>query len=155
MSDLKKIFDLLNVMLENRNTNTFAANRLANLRRDLWVNVENYPPREILNYFDEKNEKLLKVEIKVGVAGLSKDDVEVTLKDNKILTIKTVNKKEEQQNTTNLPVIYHSTFAKRSFTLEYNIEEFDIENVELKDGILKVSLLHNKKEDNLKKIDIL
>lgn len=154
MSDLKKIIDMFNVILENTNTNTFAANRLANLRRDLWINFENYPPREILNYYDEKRENLLKIEIKVGVAGLSRDDIEVVLKDNKILTIKTTGKKEQNQENNKQPIIYHSTFAKRSFILEYNIEEFEVEEVNLSDGILKVSLIHNKKEDNIKKLEI-
>jgi len=154
MNDLKKIFDLLNVMLENNNTNRFASNRLANLRRELWFNVENYPPREVLNYYDEKKENLIKSEIKVGVAGFNKEDIEVSLKDNKILTIKTIKKEETSESNNSMPVVYHSTFAKRLFTLEYNIEDFDVESVEVKEGILKISLLYVKKEDNIKKLEI-
>lgn len=154
MNDLKKIFDLLNVMLENNNTNRFAAHRLANLRRELWFNVENYPPREVLNYYDEKKENLIKSEIKVGVAGFNKEDIEVSLKDNKILTIKTIKKEETSESNNSMPVVYHSTFAKRLFTLEYNIEDFEVESVEVKDGILKISLLYVKKEDSIKKLEI-
>lgn len=155
MNDLKKIIDMFNIVFDNANTNGFASNRLANLRRDLWVNLENYPPREILHYYDEKKENLLKTEIKVGVAGFNKDDIEVLLKDNKVLTIKTIKKENNTiENNINLPVIYHSTFAKRSFTLEYNIEEFEVENIEIKDGILTIRLDYNKKEDSIRKLDI-
>ena len=95
--------------------------------------ANSYPPYDIVKTGS------LTYDIQVALAGYSKKDISVNFEDN-ILKIESVKSKEEKEVEDNDGVL-HKGIAKRSFTKSFTIaDDVEVKGVELKDGLLKVSL---------------
>ena len=92
----------------------------------------NYPPYNIVKT------GTYTYDIEVALAGYSKKDISVEYADG-ILTIKSI--KEEKSDDKKDGVI-HKGIAKRYFSRSFTIaDDVKIESAELKDGLLKISLM--------------
>ena len=92
----------------------------------------NYPPYNIhkLNDNDYK--------IEVALAGYSKDDIELELKDN-TLTVR--NKTKEKVINEDANGVIHKGISTRKFERSFTIsEDIKVKNAELKNGLLKIDL---------------
>jgi len=79
-----------------------------------------------------------KYDIEIALAGYSKKDIEVELKEG-ILSVKS--KKEETEKDTKDGEILHKGIAKRYFSKSFTIaDDVEIKGAELKDGLLKISM---------------
>ena len=89
----------------------------------------NYPPYDIVKHSDTH------YDIQVALAGYSKDDIEVEVKEN-TLSIKSVKKEEDDKVE-----VLHRGISKRYFERSFTIaEDVKVNGAELKDGLLIVSL---------------
>ena len=89
----------------------------------------NYPPYDIIEHSDTK------YDIQLALAGYSKEDINVEVKEN-TLTIKSVKKDEDDKVK-----ILHRGIAKRYFERHYTIaDDVKVNSAELKNGLLIVSL---------------
>ena len=89
----------------------------------------NYPPYDIIKHSDTK------YDIQLALAGYSKEDINVEVKEN-TLTIKSVKKDEDDKVK-----ILHRGIAKRYFERHYTIaDDVKVNSAELKNGLLIVSL---------------
>ena len=89
----------------------------------------NYPPYDIIEHSDTK------YDIQLALAGYSKEDINVEVKEN-TLTIKSVKKDEDDKVK-----ILHRGIAKRYFRKSFSVaENCEVKGAELKDGLLRVSL---------------
>ena len=92
----------------------------------------NYPPYNI----HKINENEYKIE--VALAGYSKDDIELELKDN-TLTVR--NKQKEKIVNENTNGMIHKGISTRQFERAFTIsEDIKIKNAELKNGLLNIDL---------------
>ena len=92
----------------------------------------NYPPYNIhrLNYKDYK--------IEIALAGYSKDDIELELKEN-TLTVR--NKTKEKVINENGNGVIHKGISTRHFERSFTIsEDIKVKNAELKNGLLNIDL---------------
>ena len=92
----------------------------------------NYPPYNIckLNNKDHK--------IEVALAGYSKDDIEIELKDN-TLTVR--NKTKEKVVSDERNGVIHKGISTRQFERSFTIsEDIKVKNAELKNGLLNIDL---------------
>jgi molecular chaperone IbpA len=96
--------------------------------------ANSYPPYDIVKTGS------LTYDIQVALAGYSKKDISVNFEDN-ILKIESVKSKEEKEVEDNDGVL-HKGIAKRSFSKGFTIaDDVEVKGAELKDGLLKVSLM--------------
>ena len=108
--------------------------------------MSNFPPYNIKKVEDNK------YVIEMAVAGFGRQDLEITLEDNKLLikgntSLDTEDKNKEQY-------LYHGIAARnftRAFTLADNVE---INNAELINGMLRVWLDCLVPQPNVKKIQV-
>ena len=92
----------------------------------------NYPPYNI----HKINENEFKIE--VALAGYSKDDIELELKDS-TLTVR--NKQKEKIVNQNNEEMIHKGISTRQFERAFTIsEDIKIKNAELKNGLLNIDL---------------
>ena len=92
----------------------------------------NYPPYNI----HKINENEFKIE--VALAGYSKDDIELELKDS-TLTVR--NKQKEKIVNENTNGMIHKGISTRQFERAFTIsEDIKIKNAELKNGLLNIDL---------------
>ena len=107
------IFDHFNDMFENNSK----------------LLTQNYPPYDIVKHSDTH------YDIQVALAGYSKDDIEVEVKEN-TLSIKSVKKEEDDKVE-----VLHRGISKRYFERSFTIaDDVKVNSAELKDGLLIVSL---------------
>ena len=89
----------------------------------------NYPPYDIIKHCDSK------YDIQIALAGYSKDDINIEVKEN-TLSIKSI-KKNEKDNVE----VLHRGISKRYFERYFTIaDDVKVNGAELKNGLLKVSL---------------
>ena len=111
------IFDHFNDMFENNS-------RLL---------TQNYPPYDIVKHSDTR------YDIQVALAGYTKDDIEVELKED-TLSIRTKDK-DDPEHLDQKAEVLHRGISKRYFDRNFTIaEDVKVNNAELKDGLLIVSL---------------
>ena len=92
----------------------------------------NYPPYNI-HKLNDNNYK-----IEVALAGYSKDDIELELKDN-TLTVR--NKAKEKVINEDTNGVIHKGIATRQFERSFTIsEDIKVKNAELKNGLLNIDL---------------
>ena len=92
----------------------------------------NYPPYNIRKI----NENEYKIE--VALAGYSKDDIELELKDS-TLTVR--NKQKEKIVNENVNGMIHKGISTRQFERAFTIsEDIKVKNAELKNGLLNIDL---------------
>ena len=87
----------------------------------------NYPAYNIIKTADNK------YDIEIAVAGFSEDDIQVEVKDN-LMSIEA-----SKQNSSN--DFLHRGIASRSFRKQFRLaDNMEVENAELKNGMLSISL---------------
>ena len=90
---------------------------------------QSYPPYDIVKHSDTH------YDVQVALAGYSKDDIEIEVKEN-TLSIKSVKKEEDEKVE-----VLHRGISKRYFERSFTIaEDVKVNGAELKDGLLIVSL---------------
>ena len=92
-----------------------------------------FPPYDIMKKNDHQ------YQIQLALAGFSKDDIEVEVKEN-TLSIRTKDKKEDEVESDDGSII-HRGIAKRHFERTFTIaDDTVVKGAELKDGLLSVEL---------------
>jgi len=92
----------------------------------------NYPPYNIHKINDNE------YKIEVALAGYSKDDIELELKDS-TLTVR--NKQKEKIVNENINGMIHKGISTRQFERAFTIsEDIKVKNAELKNGLLNIDL---------------
>ena len=92
----------------------------------------NYPPYNI-NKLSDNNYK-----IEVALAGYSKDEIELELKDNTLAVRNKVKEKVINEDTNG---VIHKGIATRQFERSFTIsEDIKVKNAELKNGLLNIDL---------------
>jgi molecular chaperone IbpA len=102
-------------------------NKIAKMHDDLTKNIPNYPPYNIRKVEDNK------YIIEVAVAGFAKQDIEITLDDNKL----TISGKSQDDGSNFLFKGIANRAFTRTFALDDNIE---IKDAALFNGMLKIAL---------------
>ena len=111
------IFDHFNDMFENNSK----------------LLTQNYPPYDIVKHSDTH------YDIQVALAGNTKDDIEVELKED-TLSIRTKDK-DDPEHLDQKAEVLHRGISKRYFDRNFTIaEDVKVNNAELKYGLLIVSL---------------
>ena len=102
-------------------------NRLAKIHDDITQNIPNYPPYNIKKVEDNK------YVIELAVAGFAKQDIEITIEDNK-LTVKG-NAADDGEN------FIWKGIANRAFTRTFALDEqIEIKDAAMFNGMLKIAL---------------
>ena len=101
-------------------------NRLAKLHDDIPKNVSNYPPYNIKKVDD--NNYILEL----AVAGLTKEEIEVTLEDNNIII--------KGNTTPDESNFVYKGIANRAFTRSFALGDLKIQSAVLANGMLKINL---------------
>ena len=92
----------------------------------------NYPPYNI-HKLNDNNYK-----IEIALAGYSKDDIELELKDNTLTVRNKVKEKVINEDTNG---VIHKGIATRQFERSFTIsEDIKVKNAELKNGLLNIDL---------------
>ena len=108
------------------------------------INTTNFPPYNIRKLGDGK------YEIELALAGFTKDDIKVELKEGTL----SVSAKKEEKDSDNL---VHQGIASRSVLRKFSLSEYmEIKDADFKDGILKIKCFENipeEKKPNVIKIN--
>lgn len=102
-----------------------------------------YPPHNIIKYEDGK------WEVQMALAGFSKKDIEITVKD-KVLTVSNIIKEDQVDYPGEF---VHHGIASRDFTTTFALAEYvEVESAKMVDGILTIKLFTNIPEDKKPKV---
>lgn len=108
-------------------------------------------PMDIVKIFDKTTGKLKKLTFKVALAGLSKDEIKVQIKNKKFLTI-SVNKADEQDAAESEVEEYVSKgISYRDSEVTFRIiQEIDMDQFKpvFKNGLLTIDLYMKKESEN-------
>ena len=104
------------------------------------INTSNFPPYNIRKLGDGK------YEIELALAGFTKDDIKVELKEGTL----SVSAKKEEKDSENL---VHQGIASRSVLRKFSLSEYmEIEDADFKDGMLKIKCFENIPEEKKPKV---
>ena len=104
------------------------------------INTSNFPPYNIRKLGDGK------YEIELALAGFTKDDIKVELKDGTL----SVSAKKDDKDSDNL---VHQGIASRSVLRKFSLSEYmEIKDADFKDGILKIKCFENIPEEKKPKV---
>ena len=104
------------------------------------LNTSNFPPYNIRKVKDGK------YEIELALAGFTKGDIKVELKDGTL----SVSAKKEEKDSDNL---VHQGIASRSVLRKFSLSEYmEIKDADFKDGILKIKCFENIPEEKKPKV---
>ena len=104
------------------------------------INTSNFPPYNIRKLGDGK------YEIELALAGFTKDDIKVELKEGTL----SVSAKKEEKDSDNL---VHQGIASRSVLRKFSLSEYmEIKDANFKDGILKIKCFENIPEEKKPKV---
>jgi len=97
--------------------------------------IPNYPPYNIRKIDKDK------YQLEMALAGFSKDDIEVEVKENTLtVSVKPSNKKEES--------FVHRGIAQRAFKRQWTlIEHLEVKDAQFKDGVLIIDMKLNLPEE--------
>lgn len=119
------------------------------------LDVTKFPPCNILT----RPEEGVEYRVEYALAGYSKDDVEVIVKDN-ILTVRNkMSQKEESgsddSNTDEIFSYRHKGIASRNFVSKFAIAyDLEVKEVTMKDGLLSISLSRQEVDPKANIIEI-
>ena len=141
--------ELAAAFLDDDQTTTEPAGEPAPSNNDDWDSGDDPVPGQLALDVYETKEKLI---VKARVAGVNKEDLDVSISDN-TLTIRGTLSSGEEADTENyhLQECYWGEFS-RTVTLPVPVKEEEIDAV-LKDGVLTISF-DKLKQDTIKKIEI-
>jgi len=104
------------------------------------INTTNFPPYNIRKLGDGK------YEIELALAGFTKDDIKVELKEGTL----SVSAKRDDKDSDNL---VHQGIASRSVLRKFSLSEYmEIKDADFKDGILKIKCFENIPEEKKPKV---
>jgi len=104
------------------------------------INTSNFPPYNIRKLGDGK------YEIELALAGFTKNDIKVELKEGTL----SVSAKKEEKDSNNL---VHQGIASRSVLRKFSLSEYmEIEDADFKDGMLKIKCFENIPEEKKPKV---
>ena len=104
------------------------------------INTTNFPPYNIRKLGDGK------YDIELALAGFTKDDIKIELKDGTL----SVSAKKEEKDSDNL---VHQGIASRSVLRKFSLSEYmEIKDADFKDGILKIKCFENIPEEKKPKV---
>jgi len=104
------------------------------------INTSNFPPYNIRKLGEGK------YEIELALAGFTKNDIKVELKDGTL----SVSAKKDDKDSDNL---VHQGIASRSVLRKFSLSEYmEIEDADFKDGMLKIKCFENIPEEKKPKI---
>ena len=104
------------------------------------LNTSNFPPYNIRKVKDGK------YEIELALAGFTKDDIKIELKEGTL----SVSAKKEEKDSENL---VHQGIASRSVLRKFSLSEYmEIKDADFKDGILKIKCFENIPEEKKPKV---
>ncbi len=104
------------------------------------LNTSNFPPYNIRKLGDGK------YQVELALAGFTKDDIQVELKDG----ILSISAKREEKDSNNL---VHQGIASRSVLRKFSLSEYmEIGDADFKDGMLKIICFENIPEEKKPKI---
>jgi len=104
------------------------------------INTSNFPPYNIRKLGEGK------YEIELALAGFTKSDIKVELKDGTL----SVSAKKDDKDSDNL---VHQGIASRSVLRKFSLSEYmEIEDADFKDGMLKIKCFENIPEEKKPKI---
>tara|TARA_R100001480_G_scaffold3231_1_gene8507 strand:+ start:229 stop:648 length:420 start_codon:yes stop_codon:yes gene_type:complete len=104
------------------------------------INTSNFPPYNIRKLGDGK------YEIELALAGFTKDDIKVELKEGTL----SVSAKKDDKDSDNL---VHQGIASRSVLRKFSLSEYmEIKDADFKDGILKIKCFENIPEEKKPKV---
>ncbi len=104
------------------------------------INTSNFPPYNIRKLGDGK------YEIELALAGFTKNDIKVELKEGTL----SVSAKKEEKDSDNL---VHQGIASRSVLRKFSLSEYmEIKDADFKDGILKIKCFENIPEEKKPKV---
>ena len=103
-----------------------------------------YPPYNILKHKDGK------WEIEVALAGLRKDDIEITVKDRSLTIASEIEVNEDAET---FGEVIHHGIAQRNFTLNFALADYvEVDEAIMADGILTVKLVTNIPDEKKPKV---
>jgi molecular chaperone IbpA len=104
------------------------------------INTSNFPPYNIRKLGGGK------YEIELALAGFTKNDIKVELKDGTL----SVSAKKDDKDSDNL---VHQGIASRSVLRKFSLSEYmEIEDADFKDGMLKIKCFENIPEEKKPKV---
>ena len=104
------------------------------------INTTNFPPYNIRKLGDGK------YDIELALAGFTKDDIKIELKDGTL----SVSAKKDDKDSDNL---VHQGIASRSVLRKFSLSEYmEIKDADFKDGILKIKCFENIPEEKKPKV---
>ncbi len=104
------------------------------------INTSNFPPYNIRKLGDGK------YEIELALAGFTKNDIKVELKEGTL----SVSAKKEEKDSDNL---VHQGIASRSVLRKFSLSEYmEIKDADFKDGILKIKCFEDIPEEKKPKV---
>jgi molecular chaperone IbpA len=104
------------------------------------LNTSNFPPYNIRKIKDGK------YEIELALAGFTKEDIKVELKDGTL----SVSAKKEDKDSNNL---IHQGIASRSVLRKFSLSEYmEIKDADFEDGMLNIKCIENIPEEKKPKI---
>ena len=104
------------------------------------LNTSNFPPYNIRKLGDGK------YEIELALAGFTKNDIKVELKEGTL----SVSAKKDDKDSDNL---VHQGIASRSVLRKFSLSEYmEIKDADFKDGILKIKCFENIPEEKKPKV---
>ena len=104
------------------------------------INTSNFPPYNIRKLGEGK------YEIELALAGFTKNDIKVELKEGTL----SVSAKKDDKDSDNL---VHQGIASRSVLRKFSLSEYmEIEDADFKDGMLKIKCFENIPEEKKPKI---
>jgi molecular chaperone IbpA len=123
-----------------------------------WAKNEKYPPHDVISLGENK------YRIDIALAGFKRDDINVTVTDDTLEVSADTAEKNESSSDKNYYLhnessdtnYLHKGIAKRSFKLKFRMPQYgEVENCELTNGILSVTINKNIPEEKLpKRIEI-
>ena len=104
------------------------------------INTTNFPPYNIRKLGDGK------YDIELALAGFTKDDIKIELKDGTL----SVSAKKDDKDSNNL---VHQGIASRSVLRKFSLSEYmEIKDADFKDGILKIKCFEDIPEEKKPKV---
>ena len=104
------------------------------------INTTNFPPYNIRKLEDGK------YEIELALAGFTKDDIKVELKEGTL----SVSAKKEEKDSDNL---VHQGIASRSVLRKFSLSEYmEVESADFKNGILEIKCFEDIPEEKKPKV---
>ena len=104
------------------------------------INTSNFPPYNIRKLGDGK------YEIELALAGFTKDDIKVELKDGTL----SVSAKKDDKDSNNL---VHQGIASRSVLRKFSLSEYmEVESADFKNGILEIKCFEDIPEEKKPKV---